>query len=118
VAETFYNVRIGLFVPIYLFVYIGFFAFSQGAVIWVFISEIFPNEVRASGQSLGSFTHWFMAAIITFTFPYLAEAFGGTVIFGFFAFMMLLQFLFAWKFMPETKGTSLENMDTVILSHA
>ncbi len=118
VAETFYSLRTGLFVPIYLFVYIGFFAFSQGAVIWVFISEIFPNEVRASGQSLGSFTHWFMAAIITFTFPYLAEAFGGTIIFGFFAFMMLLQFLFAWKFMPETKGTSLENMDTVILTHA
>jgi sugar porter (SP) family MFS transporter len=97
-------------VPIYLFVYIAFFALSQGAVIWVFISEIFPNEVRAYGQSLGSFTHWFMAAVIAFTFPYLSESVGGGHTFLFFCLMMVLQLLFVWRIMPETKGTSLEQI--------
>ncbi|MGD1892334.1 MAG: sugar porter family MFS transporter, partial [Cyclobacteriaceae bacterium] len=64
VARAFLVQSFGIWVPIYLFVYIAFFAFSQGAVIWVFISEIFPNRVRASGQALGSFTHWLMAAVI------------------------------------------------------
>lgn len=100
----------GMLVPLCLFVYIAFFAFSQGAVIWVFISEIFPNSVRASGQALGSFTHWFMAAIIAFAFPYIASTLGGGNTFLIFAAMMVLQLLFVWKIMPETKGVSLEEI--------
>lgn len=98
------------YVPVYLFVYIGFFAFSQGAVIWVFISEIFPNSVRASGQALGSFTHWIMAAIISFTFPFITVNLGGGNTFLIFTIMMVLQLIFVWKLMPETKGVSLEKV--------
>jgi hypothetical protein len=97
-------------VSIFLFIYIGFFALSQGAVIWVFIAEIFPNEVRASGQSLGSFTHWMLAAIVANSFPYFANKFGGGSIFLFFTVMMVLQLFFAWRVMPETKGKSLEEI--------
>lgn len=107
----------GMTVPLLLFGYIAFFGFSQGAVIWVFISEIFPNEVRASGQALGSFTHWLMAAIITFTFPYLAEHLGGGNTFLFFTSMMVLQLLFVVRLMPETKGTSLEQIDKTFSVH-
>jgi hypothetical protein len=95
----------------------AFFAFSQGAVIWVFISEIFPNQVRAKGQTLGSGTHWIMAALITFSFPYFAEKFGGGYTFLFFTVMMLLQLLFVWKLMPETKGKSLENIEQTLTMH-
>lgn len=101
----------GYLVPVYLFAFMAFFAMSQGAVIWVFISEIFPNRVRASGQSLGSFTHWLLAALISFSFPYFAETFGGAITFGFFAFMMVLQLLFTRIYMPETKGTSLDSLE-------
>jgi sugar porter (SP) family MFS transporter len=97
-------------VPIYLFTFIGFFAFSQGAVIWVFLSEIFPNKVRASGQALGSFTHWAMAALIAFTFPWFAEKVGGGHTFALFTVMMILQLLFVWRMMPETKGRTLEEL--------
>lgn len=97
-------------VPFYLFVYIAFFALSQGAVIWVFISEIFPNEVRGYGQSLGSFTHWLLAAIIANVFPFFADAFGGGAVFSFFTLMMVLQLLFVIRVMPETKGRSLEEI--------
>ena len=83
-------------------------AFSQGAVIWVFISEIFPNAVRAKGQSLGSATHWFMAAAISWMFPVVAE-WSGAGAFAFFAAMMVVQLLFAWKIMPETRGRRLED---------
>lgn len=107
----------GFAVPVYLFVYIGFFAFSQGAVIWVFISEIFPNQVRANGQSLGSFTHWFMAAVIAFTFPWFTEQLGGGHTFMIFTLMMVLQLLFVWKVMPETKGKSLEQLEERIIHH-
>jgi sugar porter (SP) family MFS transporter len=96
----------------YLLGYIAFFAFSQGAVIWVFISEIFPNSVRSQGGSLGSFTHWIMAAIISWTFPIIVEgsARGGFYSFVFYACMMVLAFLFIWRVMPETKGRSLEQI--------
>ncbi|MFY7827567.1 MAG: sugar porter family MFS transporter [Flectobacillus sp.] len=117
VAQSFYLGGNSLWVPFYLFLFIGFFGFSQGAVIWVFIAEIFPNEVRAYGQAIGSFTHWILAAIITFTFPYLAETLGGGITFSFFALMMVLQGFFAWKIMPETKGTSLENSEIIVLAH-
>src|SRR5438034_7808221 len=89
--------------------YIAFFAFSQGAVIWVFLSEVFPNRVRAKGQSLGSFSHWFMNALISGIFPLLAASSGGYP-FVFFALMMVLQFLVVLFFYPETKGVSLEEM--------
>lgn len=112
VSGTFYIENFGgLMVPLYLFLYIAFFAFSQGAVIWVFIAEIFPNKVRASGQALGSFTHWFMAAVIAFTFPYITSALGGANTFMIFSFMMVLQLLFVWKLMPETKGVALEKVE-------
>lgn len=90
--------------------FIAFFAFSQGAVIWVYISEVFPNRVRSKGQALGSFTHWFMAAVVSWTFPVVAEASGGHA-FAFFSAMMVLQFFFAWKVMPETKNLSLEELE-------
>lgn len=94
----------------FFFFYIAFFALSQGTVIWVFISEIFPNEVRAAGQSLGSFTHWLLAAVIANAFPYLASTFGEGVVFMFFTTMMILQLIFVVKVMPETKGKSLEEI--------
>lgn len=87
----------------------GFFAFSQGAVIWVYISEVFPNRVRAKGQSLGSFTHWFMNAIVSGTFPLMAQQSGGYP-FLFFSAMMALQFFVVLFSYPETKGLSLEEM--------
>ncbi|MEZ0609872.1 sugar porter family MFS transporter [Fibrella sp. WM1] len=118
VARAFYVHDFGgMSVPVLLFVYIAFFAFSQGGVIWVFISEIFPNEVRANGQALGSFTHWLMAAIITFAFPYFAEKLGGAYTFLFFCLMMVIQLVFVWKWMPETKGTSLEQVGKTFVVH-
>jgi len=97
---------------LYLIGFIAFFAFSQGAVIWVFISEIFPNAVRSQGGSLGSSTHWIMAWIITTVFPGIVEGHekGGYYSFVFFAVMMLLQLVFIWRVMPETKGKSLEQI--------
>jgi MFS transporter, SP family, arabinose:H+ symporter len=92
-----------------LVVYIAFFAFSQGAVIWVYIGEVFPNRVRAAGQSLGSLTHWLMAGIITFIFPPIAEKSGGYP-FVFFAVMMAAQFFVVLRWYPETKGITLEDM--------
>jgi sugar porter (SP) family MFS transporter len=97
---------------LYLIGFIAFFAFSQGAVIWVFISEIFPNSVRSQGGSLGSGTHWVMAAIITSIFPAIIEGSNERLgkSFIFFAVMMVLQLLFIWRVMPETKGRTLEEI--------
>jgi sugar porter (SP) family MFS transporter len=89
--------------------YIAFFAFSQGAVIWGFISEVFPNRVRAKGQSLGTFSHWFMNALISGIFPLIAASSGGAP-FVFFSLMMVLQFFVVLFLYPETKGVSLEQM--------
>jgi sugar porter (SP) family MFS transporter len=89
--------------------FIAFFAFSQGAVIWVYLSEVFPNRVRAKGQSLGSFSHWFMNALISGIFPMLAAKSGGYP-FLFFSVMMVAQFLVVLFVYPETKGISLEEM--------
>jgi MFS transporter, SP family, xylose:H+ symportor len=108
-AWAFYRGSGGTIVLISLIGYIAFFAFSQGSVIWVYISEIFPNRVRARGQALGSFTHWFWAAVVSWTFPIIAEASGASA-FGFFAAMMVLQFVLVWRFLPETKGVSLEQI--------
>ena len=100
-----------------LFVYIAFFALSQGAVIWVFISEIFPNQVRAGGQALGSTTHWLLAALIANAFPFFANWLGGSLVFAFFCGMMILQLLFVWRLMPETKGMSLEQLEKKLVGH-
>ena len=89
--------------------YIAFFAFSQGAVIWVYLAEVFPNTVRAKGQSLGSFSHWFMNALISMVFPLMAASSGGYP-FVFFSLMMVLQFFVVLFIYPETKGISLEDM--------
>jgi MFS transporter, SP family, xylose:H+ symportor len=89
---------------------IAFFAMSQGAVMFVFISEVFPNAVRAKGQALGTFVHWTMATAITWAFPVVAENHVSSA-FGFFAVMMAVQFFFAWKIMPETKGGALEEIE-------
>ena len=99
----------GTIVLIGLLVFIAAHAFGQGAVIWVFISEIFPNRVRARGQALGSFTHWFMAAIISWTFPIIADWSGGHT-FALYAIMMVLQLFWVLRFMPETKGIPLEQI--------
>ncbi len=106
-ADTF----TGVMVPVLVFVFIASHAIGQGAVIWVFISEIFPNVVRSFGNSLGSSTHWVFAAVITTNFVYFESLFGGGPIFAFFAFMMVLQLLFVWKVMPESKGITLEEME-------
>ena len=96
---------------IFLVVYIIFFAFSTGAVIWVLIAEVFPNNVRGKGQALGSFTHWFFAALITFLFPVFSSTPQGSgYSFAFFSIMMVVQALVVWKYFPETKGRSLEEL--------
>jgi sugar porter (SP) family MFS transporter len=99
----------GTVVLVSLLGFIASHAFGQGAVIWVFISEVFPNRVRARGQALGSFTHWFMCAGISWTFPMFAEASGGHT-FAFYAAMMVLQLFWVVLVMPETKGVPLEQI--------
>jgi SP family arabinose:H+ symporter-like MFS transporter len=101
----------------YVFMFIAAHAVGQGAVIWVFLSELFPNSVRASGTSFGCLTHWVFAALVAQVFPYFAANVSGTYIFGFFAFMMLLQLMYVWKMMPETKGISLEEMGGTAVLH-
>ncbi|EON76219.1 D-xylose proton-symporter XylE [Lunatimonas lonarensis] len=96
--------------PIFVFMFIASHAVGQGAVIWVFISEVFPNELRAFGQSIGCFTHWILAALIANIFPFFANQFGAVPIFGFFAVMMVLQLIWVALKMPETKGRSLEEI--------
>jgi sugar porter (SP) family MFS transporter len=96
-----------------LVLFIASFAFSQGAVIWVYISEIFPTEVRSRGQSLGSSTHWFMDAVIAASFP-LVAAYSRGAPFVFFAAMMVVQLIVVLKFFPETKGVTLEAMEKSI----
>jgi MFS transporter, SP family, arabinose:H+ symporter len=96
-------------VQIFVFAFVAAHAIGQGAVIWVFFSEVFPNEIRASGQAFGCFIHWVFAAIITNVFPVFSAKFGGGVIFGFFTFMMVLQLLYTHFMMPETKGIALED---------
>ncbi|NDJ13256.1 MAG: MFS transporter [Acidobacteriia bacterium] len=89
--------------------FIAFFGFSQGAVIWVYISEVFPTAVRAKGQSLGSFSHWFANAIISGIFPAVAARYVAAP-FAFFAAMMVLQFVVVYFWYPETRGVSLEDL--------
>jgi len=111
VAWAFYSGAEGVFVVIFVCAFIASHAIGQGAVIWVFISEIFPNAIRDYGMSLGSGTHWVFAATITLITPTVLSTFTGAQIFSFFAFMMVLQLLFVWKVMPETKNITLEEME-------
>lgn len=119
VARIFYTQQFNGYQLLYLLIgYIMFFAFSTGAVIWVLISEVFPGSVRGEGQSLGSFTHWFFAALITFLFPAVVEktTYGGAHAFAFFAVMMLVQVITVWKYFPETKGKTLEELGQELLN--
>lgn len=100
-----------------VFLFIAAHAIGQGAVIWVFLSELFPNAVRAAGTSFGCLTHWVFAAAVAQVFPFFAATVAAENIFGFFAAMMVLQLLFVWKMMPETKGKSLEEMPGSLVLH-
>ena len=117
VAMAFFFQWGGIAVPVFLFLFIAAHAIGQGAVIWVFISEIFPNHLRASGQSFGSTTHWVLAAIIPSLIPYLFSTVGPGVVFLFFAVMMVFQLLFVRFMMPETKGISLEELSKKLIKN-
>lgn len=117
VAWAFYTEAEGIMVVIFVCLFVGSHAIGQGAVIWVFISEIFPNSVRDYGMSLGSGTHWVFAAIITLITPTVLQHFSGTQIFLFFSFMMVLQLLWVRIKMPETKGVSLEELQKRLISN-
>ena len=108
VSLCFYNDWSGMIVPISLFAFIASHTIGQGAVIWVFISEIFPNHLRSSGQAFGSSVHWVLAAIIPSLVPILFNSIGAVTVFAIFAFMMLLQLVWIKMYVPETKGKSLE----------
>ncbi|MDA0346845.1 MAG: sugar porter family MFS transporter [Verrucomicrobia bacterium] len=98
-------------VPVCIFAFIASHAVGQGAVIWVFIGEIFPNQNRAHGQALGCSTHWVFAALLTLVFPKMVTMFSGGVVFLFFAFMMVLQLVWVKIAVPETKGVPLEEIE-------
>ena len=102
-------------VPVFLFLFIASHAIGQGTVIWVFISEIFPNHLRASGQAFGSSTHWVLAAAIPALTPVLFEWVGAGPVFVCFALMMVVQLAFVRFMMPETKGVPLEELEGQLL---
>ena len=109
-AYAFYSGNVGI-VPVCIFAFIAAHAIGQGAVIWVFISEIFPNHHRAQGQSLGSFTHWIFAALLTLFFPSMVKWFHPGTVFAFFCFMMVLHLVWVKVMVPETKGKTLEEIE-------
>ena len=109
ISSLFYAQRHQNFLPLLLIAYIAFFAISQGAVIWVYIGEVFPNQVRAKGQSLGSSSHWIMNTCIAYLFLLVAKHAWGTP-FLLFGVMMVVQFFVVLLFYPETKGVSLEQL--------
>ena len=121
VAWAFYSHAGAGFLMTFLLLFIAAHAIGQGAVIWVFISEIFPNKVRALGQSFGTSTHWVFAALITLLTPVFLDAENGIFkdnpwpIFAFFAFMMLLQLVWVLTKVPETKGKSLEELERTLV---
>ena len=115
VACAFFFNWTGIAMPIFLFMFIAAHAIGQGTVIWVFISEIFPNHLRGSGQSFGSSVHWILAAVVPSLIPVLFATIGAGVVFAFFAFMMVLQLLFVIFIMPETKGISLEELSKILI---
>ena len=97
-----------------MIIFIASHAIGSGTIIWVFISEIFPNDQRAKGQSLGSFTHWIFAAGLTLVFPIAIAKFDAGYMFGFFCFMMILQLIWCKFMMPETKGKTLEEIGAIL----
>jgi MFS transporter, SP family, arabinose:H+ symporter len=109
VAWAFFSQHFSV-VPVCIFAFIAAHAIGQGAVIWVFISEIFPNRHRAEGQTLGSFTHWIFAALLTTFFPRMVASFPPGYVFSFFAGMMVLQLIWVKTMVPETKGVPLEQI--------
>ena len=113
VSWAFYTGAGGTIVVLFLFGFIASHAIGQGAIIWVFISEIFPNHVRASGQSFGTGVHWVFAALITLFTLFFMDLLGDNPapLFGFFAFMMVLQLVFVLRMMPEIKGKTLEELE-------
>jgi len=111
VAMAFFFEWEGMAVPLFLFMFIASHAIGQGAVIWVYISEVFPDQLRSSGQSFGTSTHWVLSAIIPSLVPLLFAKIGAGVVFAFFAFMMVLQLLFVKFIMIETKGVPLEELE-------
>ena len=117
VAWAFYSNAQPGWLLVFLLAFVASHAMGQGAVIWVFISEIFPNKIRALGQSFGASVHWVFAAIITLITPMFLDEKDGIFkdnpwpIFAFFAFMMLLQLIWVVTKMPETKGISLEDLE-------
>jgi len=114
VSMAFYFHWSGLAIPIFLFLFIASHAIGQGTVIWVFISEIFPNHLRASGQAFGSSTHWVLAAIIPSLIPTLFSTIGAGTVFMVFTIAMVFQLLFVIFMMPETKGISLEKLSETL----
>jgi sugar porter (SP) family MFS transporter len=116
IAYSFYSDSFE-FVPMYIFAFIAAHAIGQGSVIWVFISEIFPNSVRANGMAWGSLTHWILAALITNFFPIFTNILGESTIFTFFALMMVAQLAYVRFLMPETKGATLEDIESHIVMH-
>ncbi|OAD46622.1 sugar porter family MFS transporter [Polaribacter atrinae] len=115
-AAFFFNWE-GTYMPIFLFIFIAAHAIGQGTVIWVFISEIFPNHLRGSGQSFGSSVHWVLAAVIPSLVPVLFSTIGASVVFLFFAVMMAIQLLFVIFMMPETKGVTLEELSKKLIKN-
>lgn len=113
VSWAFYSGAGGVVIAAFLFLFIASHAIGQGAVIWVFISEIFPNSVREYGQSFGTGTHWVFAALITLFTLYFMDLLGDNpwLLFAVFAVMMLLQLLFVIFYMPETKNQTLEELE-------
>jgi len=116
VSAAFFFSWQGNIVPILLFMFIAAHAIGQGTVIWVFISEIFPNHLRGSGQSFGSSVHWVLAAVVPSLVPILFSTIGAGMVFLFFAIMMVLQLLFVIFMMPETKGVSLEELSNKLIN--
>lgn len=110
VTLAFYNEWKGMAVPIFFFLFIASHAIGQGSVIWVFISELFPNKLRASGTSFGTSVHWILAALIPSFIPFLFKEIGATTVFTIFCLMMVFQLLWVFFKMPETKGRTLEEL--------
>jgi sugar porter (SP) family MFS transporter len=102
---------LGILAALCIFPFIVFFALGQGVVIWVFISEIFPQRFRAQGQSFGSFTHWTFCAVLTFVFPAMAATWAAAAIFAFFGTCLVAHLLWAIFICPETKGKALEEIN-------
>lgn len=115
VALAFFQGWKGMFIPAFLFVFIASHAIGQGTVIWVFISEIFPNQLRAAGQAFGSSTHWVLAAAIPSLVPVLFASIGPGTVFAIFAVMMVFQLIFVHLMMPETRNVPLEELNKQLL---